>query len=359
LIGSGDDNNAMSGVTLPASALAWLASQIIYLRRSRQYHPSNKNNNNQSLNDSLDDDFLDAAYSLDCDHLEQQNLIENALWMGSSMRDRLLLIHFLLPRATHLRIVLEAWPPPKKTTRPTRKSRRLRRDHHGNQQQQQRSSSSPLGDDHDLAFSSMSVQSALTEDDAGPPEPNAASFLQNYYHLEQRPRIEISIFSNLQVLVLDQVAPDCILNLHHARHTLRVLRVERACIYNLHTFLFPKPSSQQPPFASRQQDISNADDPLAAPPSSQEAEEGDDGNMVYWELTHIKLSHCCIGEMSKMRASPTNPHPPLSRCPRLVSLCLSHNQIFKSSTALAGLSSLPWLSKLDLSYNQISRYVVG
>ena len=70
----------------------------------------------------------------------------------------------------------------------------------------------------------------------------------------------------------------------------------------------------------------------------------------YPHLTHLKCSICAIDELSKIDAFP----PPLSRLSNLRSLNLARNNILNRSTALAGLSSLVNLTKLDLSYNFIS-----
>lgn len=298
------------GLTLPASAIGWLSTQL---------YPK-----------------VDATSLEDDDRPNN----DHALWMGASMRDRLALLKFLLPRVAHLRVTSEEWPP----SRPEKVS--------ASHQQQ------PYNfEGHDVNPDEMSVQSTLTVESAAPPRPSLRAFLFQYYVLQNRPRVDLQLFPNLKVLLLDRIPPTWITNLYLVRDSLELLRTERACIYNLTDCLF----------SNRGDDEANSDD-------------NDDGMWVLNKLTHLRLKNCGIGELSGLigkvveneedcRYNGDNDNdvlaplpvqqftipPPLSRLPNLVSLSLAHNDLINARTALAGLSSLPLLRRLDLSYNHLTK----
>ena len=296
-------SNKLLGLTLPASAIGWLSTQL-YPR-----------------DDMLVDDDRPTT-----DHA--------CLWMGSSMRDRLALLKSLLPRVAHLRVTSEEWPP----SRPEQPN---------SSQQTQNFEGRQVDADE------MSVQSTLTLESLVPPRPSLRAFLLQYYILQNRPRVDLQMFPSLKVLLLDRIPPEWVVNLRLVRDSLELLRTERACIYNLTNYLFPV-----------------------------QDDEGEGSTTVYGgevsvmrKLTHLKLKQCAIGELSGLRGQsiemehecdendPLAPitaqskllvPPPFSRLPNLVSLSLAHNQIRSPRTALAGLSSLPLLRRLDLSYNYLT-----
>ena len=336
-----------SGLTIPASAIGWLSTQI-YPR----------------------DNDADAALTS-----PQESA---ALWMGASMRDRLSLLKYLLPRATHLRVSNDEWPRPvlSSTGAPNYGSSNNQNGYSAAGRLQ-----SFVG--REIAASgSLSVHSALTMDTMGAKSPpNIRTFLTYYYDLQNRPRVDLRLFPNLTVLFLEQVPPECVFNLSLLRDKLVLLRTERAGIFDMMKFLSPRPpraiSSEKatPAAAAEEKEEEENDDeeeghdeedPLApvtpAPITSVQSSS-------YSKLTHLRLSHCSLGEMSAMRGKRirrkrqkakgdtsnirlvvTLP-PPIAQMTNLVSLNLSHNQIRTVKTALAGLSSLTRLERLDLSYN--------
>jgi len=287
------------GLTLPASAIGWL---------STQFYPR--------VDSSVDEDRPD----------------DNALWMGSSMRDRLASLRFLLPRVKHVRVTSEEWPP----SRPEKSS--LSSQHQNFEGQY-------------VDPDAMSVQSTLTVESAVLPRPSLRAFLFQYYVLQNRPRVDLQLFPGLKVLFLDRIPPEWVVNLQIVRDSLELLRTERACIYNLTDYLF----SDQ---------IEVEDTEGAGEPS------------VLAGLTHLKLKNCAIGELSgldgkvlerKDDGCSQDPDesdalastyltipPPLSRLPNLVSLSLAHNELLSAQTAIVGLSALPLLRRLDLSYNYLT-----
>jgi hypothetical protein len=278
-----------NGLTLPASAIGWLSTQMY--PRSNEADPL----------------------------LETQS---EAAWMGASMRDRLALLKYLLPRATHLRVTSEEWPPPfRKNTASNR-------------------STDFTGRDVDL--SNISVHSGVTMETSFnvATTPSIQSFLLFYNQIQNKPRVDLQVFPNLAVLFLDRIPAEWVVNLVSLHDKLKLIRTERGCIFDMTRFLFG--------------DDEDDDDPLS--PKSQ----------VLTKLTYMKINYAALGEMSGLRRGNrrqesddltantriTRP-PPLSRLPNLVSLSLAHNEIRTVKTALAGLASLSNLSRLDLAYNQI------
>ena len=282
------------GLTLPASAIGWLSTQL-YPR-----------------DDVLIDDDRPTDHA--------------CLWMGSSMRDRLASLKSLLPRVAHLRVTSEEWPP----SRPEQSS---------SAQQNQNFEGRQVDADE------MSVQSTLTLESLVPPRPSLRAFLFQYYILQNRPRVDLQLFPSLKVLLLDRIPPEWVVNLRRVRDSLELLRTERACIYNLTNYLFPVQEDER------------------------------DASTSLNKLTHLKLKQCAIGEMSGLRGQAITTEnesdendflapitaqsklvipPPFSRLPNLVSLSLAHNELRSPRTALAGLSSLPLLRRLDLSYNYLT-----
>ena len=147
---------------------------------------------------------------------------------------------------------------------------------------------------------------------------------------QQRPpaNVNMSLFPGLKVLWLDRVPLEWISHLRVVKDKLTVLRITQSCIYNLRT------------------------SPLL---QHMEQHNGDNTTNFFQSLTHVKLAHCCLGENSGLRPTRAGAPAPLSTLSRSVrSLSLEHNDIETEATALAGLSDLTDLVKLDLSHNRIS-----
>lgn len=278
-----------TGLTLPASAIGWLSMQMY--PRSNEADPL----------------------------LETQSEVA---WMGASMRDRLALLKYLLPRATHLRVTSEEWPPP------FRKSNLSNR------------TTDFTGRDVDL--SNISVHSGVTMETSFnvAATPSIQSFLLFYNQMQNKPRIDLQLFPNLAVLFLDRIPAEWVVNLVVLNHTLKLLRTERGSIFDMTRFLF-------------------GDDESSYHPLSQHPQ-------VLTKIAYMKINYAALGEMSGLRGSRMHTPeilaantsivrpPPLSRLPNLVSLSLAHNEIRTVKTALAGLASLSNLNRLDLAYNKIS-----
>lgn len=284
-----------NGLTLPASAIGWLSTQM---------YPRSTN--------------------------EADSLIESrseAAWMGASMRDRLALLKYLLPRATHLRITSDVWPPPFCKS----------------------SASNPNTDftGRDLNLSNISLHSGVTMETSFDvtTTPSIQSFLLFHNQMQNKPRVDLRVFPNLTVLFLDRIPPEWVVNLRTLHNKLKLIRSERGCIFDMSRFLFGD-------------DDDDAVDPLSQQGSTMS------------KLVYLKVNHAALGELSGLRGSRRSKAPgdhegsstqaniarppPLSRLPNLVSLSLAYNEIRTVKTALAGLASLSNLNRLDLSYNRLS-----
>ena len=238
-----------------------------------------------------------------------------------------------LPRLTHLRVTVDQWPT-NRSIMTTPASGNL---------------SSPIRENSTTTSGSTRV---ISNNDGGELLQQHAS-LQYFHRLRYSPSIDVSMFSDLQVLLLDQVPPSWVHNLCHVASTLQVLRVERACLYDLQLLLL---SSLASPI------IEDCDYMLSK-----------SSTVVYSQLTHLKLSHCNLGEMTRGLGPPLKRKNknddnnnniyrklrlPLARMPQLKSVDFAHNDIRSERTALGcGIANASQLSILDLSYNQIPSLV--
>ena len=151
------------------------------------------------------------------------------------------------------------------------------------------------------------------------------SFLAYFRYIQNRPHVDMRLFPNVTYLELEAVPPEYITNLEVVSNSLKTITVHKGCIVNTPKFLSC-------------------------------------GNFV--SLNHLSLSECAINEFAafdgtKSTRGPsgkrlTRKNPPLAEMKALVSLNLSHNQFQQQETALAGLSELSELMRVDLSNNKIA-----
>jgi hypothetical protein len=277
------DRRTPCGLELPAFAIGWLSTQM--------FPKTNE---------------ADAAV---------ESPSESA-WLGASMRDRLALLKYLIPRVTSLRVTLEQWPPIS--------------------QQKKLSPRSTDFTGRDLDLSNISVHSGVTIESTyhETTNPSIQSFLLFYNQIQNKPRVDMLVFPNLTVLYLDRIPPEWVTNLYTLHKTIRLIRSEKACIYDMTTFLFGVDGNNQDIESRRHVNLP--------------------------KLEFLKVNYASIGEMSCLRGKRSSIlgeevllPPPLSRLPKLRSLSLAYNEIRRVKTALAGLIHLPNLVRLDLSYNQI------
>ena len=244
------------------------------------------------------------------------------------------------------------------------------------------------GVDNDVQPSRSVEQILLSQYSQFPQKQAAMRFLLYWQRLQNYPRVDLALFANVKSLILDGVLPEWIDNIGVIRDGLEVFRVERACIYNVASFLLPAefsgvaasthaagtrcvstPGGEGPSEWDKQSSIGStrAKESVSSHVTNLDLHRFDsiDGNGrpvgkseskpndYYTTLSRLKLSHCAIGESYVSDGSGIV--EPFSRMPNLESLSLSHNEIARASTACAGLKALPQLSALDLSFNRIRR----
>eukprot|EP00980_Cylindrotheca_fusiformis_P029417 scaffold23471_cov141-Cylindrotheca_fusiformis.AAC.14 len=270
------------GLTLPASALGWLSAQF----------------------------ETETAATTTAAAAES-----SAMW--ASTRDRVRLLKFLLPRVTHLRINRNPWPPPippsnAATTTPSSSSPLVPTAPPANESRSRPRSRRPpppletlqTSDDGDSVCSALTTETSF---------PTRAAFLKFMQALTERPTLDLRLFPYLQVLVLDSVPPYWISDFGTIAKQIKILRIDKACLYQLPAL-----------FREEQQE----------PQSPYEA------------LTHLRLNDCGIDELCKLPKF-------LRQLPNLQFLNLANNNLLRERTVLKGLTKLEKLEKLDLSGNSL------
>ena len=247
----------------------------------------------------------------------------------------------------------------------------------------------PRGESDD-AQRSRSVEGILLSQYARSPQKQAAiRFLLYWQRLQNHPRVDLALFANVRALILDGVLPEWIDNMSVVRGGLEVFRVERACVFDMPSFLLsakmsssgvsvsthagshrvanagegPSERDEQTLLVSTVgkestlSHVTNLDLNRFGSANTNEVHAGEsdsDSNDCYASLTRLKLSHCAIGECYASDEDRVTGKP-FSRMPKLESLSLSHNEISRPTTACAGLKNLPQLCALDFSFNRIQR----
>jgi hypothetical protein len=287
------------GLTLPASAIGWLSTQIY-------------DSNNDGLT-NLGDCYRVPKQQLRC-------------------------IELLFKRVTSLRISGEAWPPP--MSAPGKAAGDI-------VSKAKKSIATNLlskfsGDQSSIAGDSADDASCETTSTV-PSQIYVSPFRRYYHDLQSSPRVNMSFFPNATKVVIDGIPPNWLTNLDSLK-ILEMFQLEKGCILDINQLFFPSDITENNHNEERRDRINGSPESASS--------------VVYSSLSKLRLSHCAIGETAGLRGRRAIPRlPTLSRFPNLVSLNLSHNELFKTKTALAGLSSLPQLSSLNLSYNRLSRYV--
>lgn len=380
------------GLALPADAMSWLSYAFEEIQQFEEIRTQGKDDDSFGDEDyDCDDNISDCAsvksrYSASASNmlsgmgLTDPHLIEKYAHRLSLLRDK------FLPRATHVRITDEPWP--SRTKISSKRSSSIPENRHyttssirsseADDSSVSRStigevmsryscvsgSSHPISGEDEEYLDGLFPNSSSTEDGECFDGDNSTAREQDsvagssfvgsrtmqwqskfMYGKYVAPRIDVGMFPNLSVLVLDAVPPEWIVNMSSIRSSLRLLRVQGGAVYNLNSFLFNSGSDNKGEL--------NGDEKKSCE------------KVIYPHLTHFRLTRCAVGELSglcekvKRKKKRENGDKykvasSLVQLPKLTALNLSHNEIIHATTLFAGVRNLPLLTRIDLSYNRIS-----
>jgi hypothetical protein len=316
------------GLTLPATAIGWISHQVA------RFESTDKPDSNIEALEDTEEDYFVPKHQLQC-------------------------VQFLLRRVVSVRISGEPWPPQAATKKVAG----------GNIANQGGFSSRILSK---FASSDQSTAGESVEEDScgtsiyDDKEKYLSPFQRYYHELQSKPQINMELFPNATKVVIDGIPPNWVINLDSLKN-LDMFQMEKGCLLDINQLFFP--SDIPNACLERQLSLIDEDDTKEGHHNNTDTcENKDQQPFVYSSLSKLRLSTCAIGEMSGLRgrsrryarqyqntSSRPKRIPPFSRFPNLVSLNLSHNEIFRTKSAFAGLSSLPMLSSINLSYNRLSR----
>eukprot|EP00985_Skeletonema_marinoi_P024768 scaffold17539_cov182-Skeletonema_marinoi.AAC.3 len=324
---AGKQRKKLRGLTLPATAIGWISHQII-----RFDSIDNSESNIEAFEDTEDGYFV-PKHQLQC-------------------------VQFLLRRVVSVRISGEPWPPQAATKKATSANR-------SNQAGLSSRILSKFASDQSAAGESAEEDSCGTSiyDEK---EKNLSPFQRYYHELQSKPHINMEIFPNATKVVIDGIPPNWVINLDSLKN-LDMFQMEKGCLLDINQLFFP--SDVPIKFSERHLSLIEEDNAKERHHfNTDTCVKKEQQPFVYSSLSKLRLSNCAIGEISGLRgrskrsarqyqSTSFRPKkiPPFSRFPNLVSLNLSHNEIFRTKSAFAGLSSLPMLSSINLSYNRLSR----
>ncbi len=303
------------GLTLPASAIGWLSTQLLH-------------NSGNFPSDGAGDRLTVPKQQLEC-------------------------LQSLLSRVTNLRVSGEAWPPPQ-TSVPGKAAedvvRSAKKSIAVNVLSRFGNDRAPTSGGYTIDGGSCGATPSRCYDE------NSISEFRRFYHeILHKPDVNMTLFSNATKVVIEGIPPNWVTNLDSLAK-LDMFQMERGCILDINHLFFPSDSiaaimaednrDDTREFVVKQNELSHRPNPIP---------------FVYSSLSKLRLSKCAIGEAAGLRRRRTSScmslPPPIARFPNLESLDLSRNELFRTRTAFAGLSDLPLLSSINLSYNRLSRYV--
>ena len=337
------------GLTLPACAIGWISTQL----------------NDSCCNDAFDG--LNACYQIPKQQLE--------------------CVQMLFKRVTSLRISGEAWPPPHSSIIGKGgggdKNTKNKNVNEGNKKSSLLTTNllSKLAGGGDQSSIGGGDDSLDGDESCGTSPSTLHEVIltpfQAYYHeLQYNPNVNMSYFPNATKVVIDGIPPNWITNLDYLQR-LDMFQIEKSCILDVNQLFFPSDINDTMDDVN-QRGMQQRNLSLIAENQEsvkEDADSTDDGNddtpkatktpVVYPSLSKLRLSNCAMGEAAGLRgrrkktcAKHNIPRvPTFERFPNLTTLNLSHNELFKTKTVFAGLSSLPLLSSINLSYNRLSWYV--
>lgn len=289
--GADTAGNHNLGLTLPATAVAWILAWAELAVAPHKPTPAESS----SASDGAPMERVLSLWSHQRKHCRQ--------WQGLAQK---------LAGVAQLRMVADPWPPP----------------------------SIPRQRDYEPPWE----PSATTRPRSRKSPLSAQAWLEAYQAWQVRPVLDFSRPQAWKFVWLDRVPPECIRAWPQDSSALKVLRVEKSGMSSLAQLW----GSVVPPAETSDAPESEPVDPLAAPgrwerslPLSSPLPP------ILASLTHLKLVSCGLERLVGPEGEPL-----LSQhCPALVRLCLAHNALTDAALSEAGLDALEHLQSVDLSYN--------
>ena len=315
------------GLTLPATAIGWISHQVA------RFESIDNSESNIGAFEDTEDGYFVPQHQLQC-------------------------VQFLMRRVVSVRISGEPWPSQAAT-------KKAASNNHASQSGFSSRILSKFASDQSTAGESVEEDSCGTSihDDR---EKYLSSFQRYYRELQSKPNINMELFPNATKVVVHGIPPNWVINLDSLKN-MDMFQMEKGCLLDINLLFFPSDI----PNARLDRNLSLIDEEATNKgwhDKSDTSDKEEQQPFVYSSLSKLRLSTCAIGEMSGLRgrsrrsarqyqATSSRPKriPPFSRFPNLVSLNLSHNEIFTTKSAFAGLSSLPMLTSINLSYNRLSK----
>ena len=283
---NGDDKQGvvLQGLALPAQAVSWLGFALCEIERLED-----ASSEQQQVYDDVSSVYSKISHSsvesFQIMGLTNASVVQKYTQRLVELRER------LLPLATHVRITDEVWPNNMSTTSSKKKQMYVEEnDYHHNTSKVDSvistvtcgsigsSMHSFRGDSEDYFDFSQREQEAHEDghlfNDNISVASSSAPLASMYTCSWQAPRVDLSIFPNLTVLVLDSVPPEWLCNIDAIRPNLKLIRLQGGAIFDLGQFLFPDSTSivQGPNCTNK--------------------------STTYPNLTHLRLSRCAVGELS-------------------------------------------------------------
>ena len=293
------------GLVLPVSAIGWLTSQIYPTKEEDECY-------NEQFRKQTDG-YFDV----------------NPFYLPSTTKVKLkILKYYLAEKVTHLKIDGSIWPPQPPLSSVVGKNK-------GPKKQWRKS--------RDKDSSKIYIDPEIT-----------TTFLAFNRYIQNRPHVDMNLFSSLTYLEMDGVVPDFITNLEVISKSIQRIIIHRGCIDNIPIFFRGNVKHEEVSSSS----ITSTTTTTMTTPTN------------YPTLRHLTLSYCAIDDYSgldgrirrrvrfrnkKHRRKSRRLRPPLTFMKEISSLDFSHNDLVFQETALAGLSVLPNLLDLNLSYNGLQR----
>jgi hypothetical protein len=200
---------------------------------------------------------------------------------------------------------------------------------------------------------------------------SVSSFLRFYRLLQQRPRIDVRLFPEVQYVSFHGIPADWIQNLLFVRDTLVRLSMQGCKLRNLAEVLveddrckyYKSETTGAKVVVPVLQDdgmIRSEDDHVGCTSNRTLYHSQKMGNDVvqlcqYLSLQHLILKDCGISD--SCLTSTMVGVPIFDLLPALVTIDLSHNQLVNMEHVLGAMKSCPCLRVVDMSYNRIRRYV--